>query len=244
MNLLRVVFLVRQGPLGLVRGRKSGRFPMEPLLVTSNESVVPVSHCQCVVGVSIPKCSAFLRCFLLFFANFCYCLLLIANPPAKNARINFIGGLHRETPKNMYHKEMRDQAKILLKDRVNFLVQFASKPSLHWVIPSNYVPQKLGNALELRRKFFGVFDFFALCWDAVDLGNCPKSESSRKWFGEGAKGLLDPASKRPLVLVRNGVAPIKRLLGDLCSLGPTESKKTFCALPQPLLETFPFSGRN
>ena len=38
-------------------------------------------------------------------------------------------------------------------------------------------------------------------WEAADLGNCPKSESSRKWLGEGAKGLLDPASKRPLALV-------------------------------------------
>ena len=47
-------------------------------------------------------------------------------------------------------------------------------------------------------------------WDAVDLGNCPKSESSRKWSAEGAKGLLDPASKRPLALVRNGVAPVQK----------------------------------
>ena len=47
-------------------------------------------------------------------------------------------------------------------------------------------------------------------WDAVDLGNCPKSKSSRKWLGEGAKGLLDPASKRPLALVRNGVAPVQK----------------------------------
>ena len=46
-------------------------------------------------------------------------------------------------------------------------------------------------------------------WDAEDVGNCPKSESSRKWLGEGAQGLLDPASKRPLALVRNGVALVQ-----------------------------------
>ena len=58
---------------------------------------------------------------------------------------------------------------------------------------------------------------------------CPKSESPRKRLGEGAKGLLDPASKRPLAL-----------LGDLCSLGPEGVKKTLCALAEPLLEAFPF----
>ena len=29
-------------------------------------------------------------------------------------------------------------------------------------------------------------------WEAVDLGNCPKSESFQKSLGEGAKGLLGP----------------------------------------------------
>ena len=77
------------------------------------------------------------------------------------------------------------------------------------------------------------------CWEAADLGNCPKSESSRKWLGEGAKGLLDPASKRPLALVRNGVAPaekrvwvVQKTLGrPLRSLDPKESKRP-CA-PSP-----------
>ena len=75
-------------------------------------------------------------------------------------------------------------------------------------------------------------------WDAVDLGNCPKSESSRKWLGEGAKGLLDPASKRPLALVRNGVAPVQnrvwvvqKTLGRPLLPGPNKVKKTFCTLP-------------
>ena len=67
-------------------------------------------------------------------------------------------------------------------------------------------------------------------WEAADLANCPKSGSSRKWLGEGAKGLLDPASKRPLALVRNGVRCkrrfgwCKRLLGDLCSLAQKSQK--------------------
>ena len=65
-------------------------------------------------------------------------------------------------------------------------------------------------------------------WEAADLGNCPKSESSRKWLGEGAKGLLDPASKRPLALVRNGVAPVqKRVWG-----GGKDSWETFAPWDQ------------
>ena len=82
-------------------------------------------------------------------------------------------------------------------------------------------------------------------WDAEDLGNCPKSESSRKWLGEGATGLLDPASKRPLHWCEMGSHQCKRgfgwctrLLGDLCSLNPKGVRKTFCTLP--LLATFPF----
>ena len=39
---------------------------------------------------------------------------------------------------------------------------------------------------------------------------------------------------------KRGFGWCKRLLGDLCSLGPKESKRKFCTLPQPLLETFPF----
>ena len=68
--------------------------------------------------------------------------------------------------------------------------------------------------------------------------NCPKSDSSRKWLGEGAKGLLDPASKRPLALVRNGVAPVQKrvsvvqkTLGRPLLPGPKRVKKTFGTLP-------------
>ena len=67
----------------------------------------------------------------------------------------------------------------------------------------------------------------------------PKSESFRKWLGEGAKGLLDPASKRPPALVRNGVAPVqKRGWG-----GAKDSWETFAPWAQksqkdqPLVET-------
>ena len=77
----------------------------------------------------------------------------------------------------------------------------------------------------------------ALIWEAADLGNCPKRESSRKWLGEGAKGLLDPASKRPLALVQNGVAPVQKrvwvvqkTLGRPLLPGPKRVKKTFCTL--------------
>ena len=69
-------------------------------------------------------------------------------------------------------------------------------------------------------------------WAAVDLGNCPKSKSSRKWLGEGAKGLSEPASKRPLALVRNGVAPVQervwvvqRTLGRPLLPGPKKKSK-------------------
>ena len=62
-------------------------------------------------------------------------------------------------------------------------------------------------------------------WEAADLGNCLKSESSRKWIGEGAKGLLDPASKRPLALVRNGVAPVQKKKEGLG--GAKDSWETF-----------------
>ena len=82
-----------------------------------------------------------------------------------------------------------------------------------------------------------------LVFKAQELGSCgpgklPKSESSRKWLGEGAKGLLDPASKRPLEPVRNGVAPVgkrvwvvQKTLGRPVLPGPKRVKKTFCTLP-------------
>ena len=76
--------------------------------------------------------------------------------------------------------------------------------------------------------------------------NCPKSESSRKWLGEGAKGLLDPASKRGLLhwckmrlhRVKRGFGWCKRLLGDLCSLGPKGVRKTFCTLIHHIITLF------
>ena len=75
-------------------------------------------------------------------------------------------------------------------------------------------------------------------WEAAGLGNCLKSESSRKWLGEGAKGLLDPASKRPLALVRNGVAPVQKRVWVVQTTlwrpllpGPKRVRKTFCTLP-------------
>ena len=60
-----------------------------------------------------------------------------------------------------------------------------------------------------------------------------------KWLGEGATGPLDPASKKPLALVRNGFAPVQkrfwvvqnRLSGVLCSLHPKD-------LVHPSLTTF------
>ena len=89
------------------------------------------------------------------------------------------------------------------------------------------IPRNLGKCLKKAKS-----------WDAVDLGTYPKSESSRKWLGEGAKGLLDPASKRPLALVRNGVAPVQKrvwvaqkTLGRPLLPGPKRVKKTFCTLP-------------
>ena len=52
----------------------------------------------------------------------------------------------------------------------------------------------------------------------------PLTGAGKLWTLEIArKGLLDPASKRPLALVRNGVAPVQ-LWGDLCSLGPKGQK--------------------
>ena len=33
------------------------------------------------------------------------------------------------------------------------------------------------------------------CWEATDLGNCPKRENPQKWLEEGAKNLLDAGSK-------------------------------------------------
>ena len=91
---------------------------------------------------------------------------------------------------------------------------------------------------------------FSPCiWEATDLGNCLKSESSRKWLGEGAKGLLDPASKRPLALVQNGVAPVqKRVWMAQKTLrrpllpGPKKSQKDLLDPPLTTFGDFPFLG--
>ena len=81
-------------------------------------------------------------------------------------------------------------------------------------------------------------------WDAVDLGNCPKS--SRKWLGEGA---TDPASKRPLAMVRNGVAPVQKrvwvvqkTLGRPSLPGPKRSQKDLLHPPLITFGDFPFLG--
>ena len=65
----------------------------------------------------------------------------------------------------------------------------------------------------------------------------PKPQKCPKWLGEGAKGLLDPGSKvrlhwckRGLHRCKTGFGWCKRLLGDLCSLGPKH-------LLHPLLTT-------
>ena len=65
----------------------------------------------------------------------------------------------------------------------------------------------------------------------------PKPQSCPKWLGEGAKRLLDPGSKvllhwckRELHRCKTGFRWCKRLLGDLCSLGPKH-------LLHPLLTT-------
>ena len=83
----------------------------------------------------------------------------------------------------------------------------------------------------------------------MDLGNCPKSKSSRKWSGEGAKGLLDPASKRPLALVRNRVAPVQKrvwvvqkTLGRPLLPGPKRVKKDLLHHPLTTFGDFPFLG--
>ena len=65
----------------------------------------------------------------------------------------------------------------------------------------------------------------------------PKPQTCPKWLGEGAKGLLDSGSKvllhwckRELHRCKTGFRWCKRLLGDLCSLGPKH-------LLHPLLTT-------
>ena len=104
---------------------------------------------------------------------------------------------------------------------------------------------------ELRECPFHSESVFFLHWgwDAVDLGNCPKSESSRKWLGEGAKGLLDPASKRPLALVRNGAAPVQKrvwvvqkTLGRPLLPGAQKSQKDLLHPPLTTFGDFPFLG--
>ena len=49
----------------------------------------------------------------------------------------------------------------------------------------------------------------------------------RQWLGEGAKGLWDPPSKRPLALMRNGLHRCKRGLG-----GAKDSWETFAPWAQ------------
>ena len=76
-------------------------------------------------------------------------------------------------------------------------------------------------------------------------GKLARKGKFAKVFMEGATGLLDPASKKPLAPERNGVALVqkrvrwcKRLLGDLCRLGPKD-------VLHPPLTSFgdiPFSG--
>ena len=87
------------------------------------------------------------------------------------------------------------------------------------------------------------------CWDAVDLGSCPKSESSRKGSGEGAEGLLDNASKRPLARVRNRVAPVQKrvwvvqkTLGRPLLPGPKRSQKDLLHPPLTTFGDFPCLG--
>ena len=41
-------------------------------------------------------------------------------------------------------------------------------------------------------------------------GNCAKRENLQKWLREGAKGLLDPARKKPPAPVQNGVTPVQK----------------------------------
>ena len=64
----------------------------------------------------------------------------------------------------------------------------------------------------------------------------------QKWLGEGAAGLLDPASKKPLALVRTGIAPVqKRALGGAKDSWETSllgSKKPFVP-PQTTFGDFP-----
>ena len=80
-------------------------------------------------------------------------------------------------------------------------------------------------------------------WEATDLGKCPKREPSQKQLGEGARGLLDPVSKKLLALVRNGVAVVqKRFLVVPKTLGRpllSRSKRPFAPSPHHFC---PFSG--
>ena len=127
-------------------------------------------------------------------------------------------------------------------------------PSLDGLFSSGFScevaqPLQLLCRATLSRYTLSDYVFQGLDWHAVDLGNCPKSESSRKWLGEGAKGLLDPASKRPLALVRNGVAPVQKrvwvvqkTLGRPFLPGPKRSQKDLLHPPLTTFGDFPFLG--
>ena len=87
----------------------------------------------------------------------------------------------------------------------------------------------------------------------LSLGSCgpgklPEKGKFPKCLGEGAKGLLDPGSKRslksllhhpklPLHRCKMGFGWCKRLFGDLCSLGP----KDLLHPPLSTFGNFPFS---
>ena len=48
-------------------------------------------------------------------------------------------------------------------------------------------------------------------WEATDLANGPKKENSKKWLGEGATVLVDPAGKKPLHCCDMGLHRRKRV---------------------------------
>ena len=82
-------------------------------------------------------------------------------------------------------------------------------------------------------------------WEIARKVKVPESD----WLGEGPKGLLDPASKRPLALVRVGVAPVQKrvwvvqkTLGRPLLPGPKKSQKDLLHPPLTTFGDFPFLG--
>ena len=75
---------------------------------------------------------------------------------------------------------------------------------------------------------------FGRCWEAEGLGNRSKRENSQKCLGEGAKGLLDPGSTKPLAPVQPHFAPVQKqfwVLGGAKDFSETFApwlQKTFC----------------